>query len=604
MPAVENRKSHLDLVILSPAGAHSFPSLSPEWISTRNELKSLLASKTIEVLVIPTEELVKPEILEICAQYKIKNKSFQVVVINSDSREFSNLLKIYQKLQIFRVLSNFDFNANEAQIMEAIEQARLQKQNSQLADLISSHTQSLNSLYKELEDRTVIRKTELEESLRKTSLAHQRWHTLQDAFLTISKCESASEIERTLTVVLHGALHVRQIKIDFKPHDDFIAQKLKKESTYAVFRSRFEAGSSSAGSVFFFREESFSKEETDFLNRISEGIALVIDRLHSLEESETLREQWQATFNAVQDPVLLIDENYNVSQMNSAAQSRHPNGKKSKCYQVLFDRSSPCVNCQRGQDFRVENKNEIINVSSQKIDSYYFHIYHDISEQTRMERKILESARFAELGTIGSSIAHELNNPLGGILSFVQLIRMDLKPDNPIYPDIVEMENGVKRCRDIIENLLGFSRTPEHEKMLPIDLAEVVKRVVAILELQTKTQSVEIRIKKKNKNYNVLGNFNLLTQAVTHLLQLSLDSFRQKKEEQSDFHGLIELELLEDSQETHITILDNGPGSGRRNSIQYSIATQIIHEHAGRLEISGPPKQVTMAKFSLPRLAL
>src|SRR5690606_23702095 len=55
----------------------------------------------------------------------------------------------------------------------------------------------------------------------------------------------------------------------------------------------------------------------------------------------------------------------------------------------------------------------------------------DITSRLVLERKIVESSKQAELGLIGSSIAHELNNPLGGILSFVQLIRMDLNEKSP-----------------------------------------------------------------------------------------------------------------------------------------------------------------------------
>src|SRR5690606_29198531 len=93
-----------------------------------------------------------------------------------------------------------------------------------------------------------------------------------------------------------------------------------------------------------------------------------------------------------------------------------------------------------------EEQNVMYDVCSHEIQfkpedrTLYVNMYHDVSAQLRYERQILESAKMAELGTIGSSIAHELNNPLGGMLSFIQLIKMDLSGDEPWFADIEEME--------------------------------------------------------------------------------------------------------------------------------------------------------------------
>src|SRR5690606_2311847 len=122
----------------------------------------------------------------------------------------------------------------------------------------------------------------------------------------------------------------------------------------------------------------------------------------------------------------------------------------------------------------------------------FVNLYHDITKQLKMERQIMESTKLAELGTIGSSIAHELNNPLGGILSFTQLIKMDMSPDHPLYPDIVEMEAGVQRCKEIVQNLLGFTRNPNIDQEDDINLWEVMQRALKIVELQTKSLGVEV----------------------------------------------------------------------------------------------------------------
>jgi nitrogen-specific signal transduction histidine kinase len=64
---------------------------------------------------------------------------------------------------------------------------------------------------------------------------------------------------------------------------------------------------------------------------------------------------------------------------------------------------------------------------------------------------------------------------------------------------------------------------------------------------------------------------------------------------------VIEISLESSGEQWLIKILDNGPGEGRRNSLQFSISTQIIHEHEGLVELSAQPRQMTMAKISLPQ---
>ena len=83
-----------------------------------------------------------------------------------------------------------------------------------------------------------------------------------------------------------------------------------------------------------------------------------------------------------------------------------------------------------------------------------------ITDEVRFERRILEASKLAELGTIGSSIAHELNNPLGGMLSYLQLIlNGSSNPPMRSIAEIKEMEGGslpLPRYSDSI--LLSFAR--------------------------------------------------------------------------------------------------------------------------------------------------
>jgi C4-dicarboxylate-specific signal transduction histidine kinase len=282
---------------------------------------------------------------------------------------------------------------------------------------------------------------------------------------------------------------------------------------------------------------------------------------------------WQGTFNAVSEPVCMINSNYEIIQSNKALLLK--TGLKqeqvinAKCHFVLFGKTTPCTGCQRGKNFRVEGskgKNQTFEVYSQDLyldslkEKIYIHQYQEITDQLRLERKIMESAKLAELGTIGSSIAHELNNPLGGILSFVQLIKMDLKPENAIYSDVVEMEMGVLRCRDIIQNLLGFTRKASEEQLSDLDLKDVLENSLRIIELQTRSRGVEVKLQWPESKTKIHGSKSLLVQAFQNLLQKSLDSIEAKSNLNKGFHGIIEVRISISDQAIEIIILDNGLG--------------------------------------------
>ena len=216
------------------------------------------------------------------------------------------------------------------------------------------------------------------------------------------------------------------------------------------------------GSLFLFRRSGaeFSKEESDFISRISETLGIALRRIEKLLESSILKDQWQATFNSLTTPFALIRSNYDVIESNPAFQR---NSKGTKCYQIFFNRTEACPNCRLGRPFELSLAGKDFEVLGQNLEFFTeepinIHIYYDVSEARRLTQTLLESARVREMGSITSSIAHELNNPLGGILSFIHLIKTDLPPEAPLHADLAEMEKAVDKCREIVKNLLEFVR--------------------------------------------------------------------------------------------------------------------------------------------------
>ncbi len=570
-----------------------------------SEAITALDSQDYDVVAVTLGVAKKIDFQAALGRLKKRNLSAQIIIITEPQDKIVDWMPKLNGMKISSITLSNAPQQLEDQVSRCLEKAQQEQQNEQLEDLIKEQTEQLRNLYQELDERVQKRQKFLEESRAKTIAAHLRWQALREAMIAIHQSQSIRDMEVGLAEALATPLEISLVRVLFKPQDGNFANQNKTYRTFAAYQAPLFREQQNFGSIFFLRDKdrAFTKDENEFLLRVSEAVSLALDRLGHLQQSENLREQWQATFNAISDPVLLINSNYEVLQANTSGEKRSKQNSfvQPKCYQMLFERDTTCPNCHLGKKFRIESKSEILDVSSQKIDDLYFNLYHDISSKIRMERKILETVRMAELGTIGSSIAHELNNPLGGILSFVQLIKMDLKPDSPYLPDINEMEEGVKRCRDIIQNLLGFTRNPEVDEVAEIDLKDVISRAIKIVELQTRSQNIEIKALTPNAKAHFKGHFNMLAQAIKNLLQLAIDALVDKNRAGRGSSSVIEISLESSQNQWIIKILDNGPGAGRRNSLQFSISTQIIHEHEGLVEISAQPRQMTMAKISLPQ---
>ncbi|MBC7372267.1 MAG: histidine kinase [Bdellovibrionaceae bacterium] len=529
------------------------------------------------------------------------------------------LADIHELYPLFRVLSSFQETDIEAHFFSALEEVNRQKQDKNLEKLIREQKDKLTRLQVDLELRVEKRTKFLTEARRKLYLTNVRIEGLKHALMAVHQADSLVEIEKLLNESLASTVQTSWIRIFFAPQDNLFSEQVETKLSFTQQRVPLFRQHERIGSIFFMRppDRPFVRDEVDFLNRVAEAVSLALGRIQKLEESEELKKQWEATFNAVSDPVAIIDANFDLIQANSAITNRHNEtvvGRK--CFEVLYRRETPCEGCQRGKNFRLDHKepkgNKSLDVYSQSLaldpqkPAVFVNIYHDITQRLSLEKQLLETAKLAELGTIGSSIAHELNNPLGGILSFVQLIKMDLPKDHALYPDILEMEAGALRCKEIIQNLLGFTRNPNVDEITDLDLRDVVKRAYKIVELQIKSQAIDVILDLPDNHFPTRGHLNLLSQAIKNILQSGFDAILSRRRKGNEaFKGQLEVRLQQSADRYLISVKNNGENYEKESAgLGIPVASQIVEDHGGTLEISSSTNHETLAKISFPRPVL
>jgi len=577
-----------------------------------------------DVVALSVQHLLEKSFASFYHQVLDHNPAAQWIAVAPEAFSPETLADLHELYPLFRVLTSYQETDIEAHFFSALEEVNRQKQDKNLENLIREQKEKLIRLQRELEQRVEKRTKFLTEARRKLYQTNVRIEGLKNALMAVHKAGSLVEIEKLLNESMATTVQTSWIRIFFSPQDNLFAEQVELKLNFTQQRVPLFREHEKIGSIFFMRapDRPFLRDEVDFLNRVAEAVSLALGRIQKLEESEDLKKQWEATFNAVSDPVTIIDVSYDIIQANSAITSHSPAGTVlgKKCYEVLFGRSAPCDQCQRGKNFRLDHGEaksvRSFDVYSQNLSlephkpAVYVNFYHDITRKLQMEKQLLETAKLAELGTIGSSIAHELNNPLGGILSFTQLIKMDLPKDHPFYPDILEMEAGALRCKEIIQNLLGFTRNPNVDEITDLDLRDVIKRAYKIMELQLKSQAIEVTLDLQDPACPVRGHLNLLSQAIKNILQSACDAIlARSKMAPKDFQGHLSVKLQATHDKYLILIENNGvPYEKESAGLGIPVALQIVEDHGGQLEISSSTlpdnSSRTQAKISFPRPVL
>lgn len=599
---------------LQEIGAHIATDLQTAW--------HWIQDSSYDVVAISVTLVLGRRFSEFYEEIQKRSPGTQWILVVPEDFSPQQMARLHQDYRFCRVLKNYQDTDLEFHLFSALEEANQRKQDEHLALLLREQTQQLKRLQKELEERVHKRTRFLTEARRKLFFTNYRIEGFKKALMAVYEASSVPEIETLLNEVLSSAAQTLWIRIFYSPQDDIFERQLNKQLNFSQHRVPLYKEHEKIGSIFFLRapEHHFTREEGDFFGRVADAVSLSIDRIQKLKQTESMKEQWESTFNSMSDPVVLIDENYDIIQSNKVLQDKlntlgQDTGNR-KCYSILFNRDKPCENCQRGKNFRTETLGATrlsFEVFSQSLvldpekPPVYVNLYHDMTHQLEMEKQILESAKMAELGTISSSIAHELNNPLGGILSFAQLIKMDLAPTHPLYADILEIENGVQRCKEIVQNLLGFARNPNVDKIGSASLQEVCSRALKIVELQTKSLGIESRLICQ-RDIQVQGHLNLLAQGLQNLLQVAIDRITEKNKTTKGLRGQLTVEILSTDQEpAQIIIKDNGLLDKNTNlpiGLGISVATQIFKDHEAKLDFSADVEHGNMAKISFHRPVL
>ncbi|MBI4063183.1 MAG: PAS-domain containing protein [Elusimicrobia bacterium] len=153
--------------------------------------------------------------------------------------------------------------------------------------------------------------------------------------------------------------------------------------------------------------------------------------------------------------------------------------------------------------------------------------FRDVTEKKKLEKMIFQSEKMAAVGQLAGGIAHELNNPLTGILATTQLVLADLGDDSgQLKEDLKAIEEAAQRCRRIVTNLLGFSRS-NLLSLGPVSFFNCLKHVLDLLTNEAALNKTALINKVDPGIPPVLASAIELEQVLTNLILNSIQAMPQ-----------------------------------------------------------------------------
>jgi signal transduction histidine kinase len=240
--------------------------------------------------------------------------------------------------------------------------------------------------------------------------------------------------------------------------------------------------------------------------------------------------------------------------------------------------------------------------------------------------QLIQQEKLASVGQLAAGVAHELNNPLVGILGYSQfaLEKISRKPlrdltkdDIRIYSQYLEdIGDQSRRCKTIVQNLLKFARSSTKVAFEPVDLNHVLMDTLALLCRQMEMRGVELITNLVDSVPTVLGNFNQLQQVFTNIilnavqamskggeLRVSTGMMNEKTRKViritfSDTGCGIPKGNLDKVFEPFFTAKKVGEGTGLGLSVSYG----IVKDHGGDIQVESEEGKGTIFTVIFPVL--
>ncbi len=235
-------------------------------------------------------------------------------------------------------------------------------------------------------------------------------------------------------------------------------------------------------------------------------------------------------------------------------------------------------------------------------------IARDVTAERELHEQLTQAAKLAAVGKLAAGVAHEINNPLTGVLAYAEDILDDLPKDSPHRDDMKVIIRETMRCRDIVRNLLDFARM-EKLKLEKTSPNTIVEQSLSLIHKLPQFRNIVIDERLQTDVPDVLCDMHQIQQVLLNLMMNASDAMRE--------NGTVVVSTAYDrhSDRCFIAVEDSGPGIPENlidkifepffstkgtNGLGLAVSWGIVERHRGIIEVDTAENGGAIFRIVLP----
>ena len=245
----------------------------------------------------------------------------------------------------------------------------------------------------------------------------------------------------------------------------------------------------------------------------------------------------------------------------------------------------------------------------------------DISERLAMEAQLRQSQKLEAIGTLASSVAHEINNPISGISGYAELIAEGAFERDEVIAYSSEIKSATERIRTIVRNLLGFARKDDSPDKTTETIKDIVASMLSLVQTIMRHDQIAIQVDIPDDLPDILCRKQQIQQVIMNLLTNARDALNRKYPGYDDDKKIvITARALHNAGQPFVrtTIEDRGMGisadvrermfepffttkpAGKGTGLGLWIIYSIVKDHGGEIDVATSPGEFTRFSIDLP----
>jgi PAS domain S-box-containing protein len=240
-------------------------------------------------------------------------------------------------------------------------------------------------------------------------------------------------------------------------------------------------------------------------------------------------------------------------------------------------------------------------------------IARDITEKKRLEQQVLNAEKLASIGKLAAGVAHEINNPMGGILNCVYNLRKGSVSPERTVEYLASMEDGLRRVQKIVRQLLDFSQQHDPE-LAPTEVNAVIERVLTLTSYAFEGTRVRLHRELGHELPPLLADRHMLEQVLMNLILNAVQAIRGE--------GVVTVRSGHDGPWCTIEVEDTGcgippdvlpkifdpffttKGQGEGTGLGLSVSLGIVKRHGGDIAVKSQVGRGTTFSVRLPTISV